>query len=261
MTDADTSGPVKSADRALSIIALLADRGTLRFQDILDELGLARSSAHGLLHTLEARGWIAHDRDARTYTLGLKAWQVGQQFDGHRELAKRAKPLMDSLAHLMGETVQLARLDGIENVYIAISDSPHPMRLASSVGMRLHAHATALGKALLAQVEPDEVQRRLNSVVLPRFTEHTVTDPVLLRDQIASVRKAGYALDQGEYLPGTQCVAVPLLDDGEGLVTALSITAPSSRCLGDWPGGVLDELSTAAGRIREQMGFSAATLR
>lgn len=255
MTKAN-DGAVKSADRALAIIGLVGDRGVARFQDIITELELARSSAHGLLRTLVARGWLQHDAETRSYRLGLRAWQVGQQYAGHRELAKVAERHMNVLAQRVGETVQLARLDGIENVYIAISESPHPMRLASSVGMRLHAHATALGKALLAQLDEQEAERRLTSVVLPQFTERTVTEPDKLLAQIAAVKRVGYALDEGEYLPGTQCVAVPLLGDGAGLVTALSVTAPTSRCTEEWPGDYLKELRATAATIRVSMGMA-----
>jgi IclR family KDG regulon transcriptional repressor len=240
----------------LAIISLVADRGQVRFQDILSELKLARSSAHGLLRTLVDRGWLFHDLETRTYALGLRAWQVGQQYDGHRELAGLAGPQMDNLAQRLEETVQMARLDGIENVYIAISESPHPMRLASSVGMRLHAHATALGKALLAQLTDEEARSRLTAVVLPRFTDRTLTDTDELMKEIDKVRQRGYALDEGEYLPGTRCVAVPLLNDGDGLVTALSVTAPSTRCTPDWPNDVFDELSSTATEIRSRLGVT-----
>jgi DNA-binding IclR family transcriptional regulator len=181
---------------------------------------------------------------------------VGQLYDGHRELAELAATHMEALTQRLGETVQLARLDGIENVYIAISESPQPIRLASSVGMRLHAHATALGKALLAQLPREEAERRLTSVVLPRFTDSTVTDAAELLDEMAAVRRDGYALDRGEYLPGTQCVAVPLLDDGDGLIAALSVTAPSSRCTADWPADVLPELDATAALIRSRLGLA-----
>ena len=240
---------VKSADRALAIIEFVADHGSVRFQDIVTGLALARSSAHGLVKTLVSSGWLHHNPD-RAYSLGLRAWQVGQQYTGHRALADIARGPMDRLAATVGETVQLARLDGIENVYIAISESANPFRLASSVGMRLHSHATALGKVLLSQLDPDEARRRLNSVVLPRFTDTTVDDPVALMAEIDLARARGYGTDEGEYLAGTRCVAVPLFNDGMGLIAALSVTAPAVRTGPEWPAPVLDELLETAAVIR-----------
>ena len=122
--------------------------------------------------------------------------------------------------------------------------------MASSVGMRLHSHATALGKVLLSQLEPEEAHRRLTSVVLPRFTDTTVDDPAALMAEIDRARDRGYSTDEGEYLAGTRCVAVPLFNDGMGLITALSVTAPAVRTGQDWPAPVLDELLATAAVIR-----------
>src|SRR5690606_28989479 len=128
----DSAG-VKSADRAIAILEHLADVGSATFTELMATLALPKSSASALLSTLEAAGWVERD-EQRRFTVGLRAWQVGRSYRGHEDLAARAKPLMDALARDVGETVQLARLDGMENVYIAISLSPNPMRLASSVG-------------------------------------------------------------------------------------------------------------------------------
>jgi DNA-binding IclR family transcriptional regulator len=257
---ASERGSVKSADRALAVLDFVGERRTVRFSDLVSDLGLPRSSAHSLLHTLAASGWLEHDPVSRQYSLGLRAWQLGQRYVGHRDLATAAKPVMDELSQELGETIQLARLDGVENVYIAISEAPRPMRLASSVGMRLHSHGTGIGKALLAQLDPDEARRRLSEVALPKFTDHTVTDVDELMGALDRIRRAGYAVDDEEYLPGCRCVAVPLLlgVQGDGLIAALSVTAPVFRCGPDWPQHPLEALRVAAGRITGQLGTPAA---
>jgi DNA-binding IclR family transcriptional regulator len=251
---------VKSADRALAVLDFVGNRQTVRFSDLVAELGLPRSSAHGLLQTLTAAGWLEYDSVSRHYSLGLRAWQLGQRYVGHRDLATAAKPVMDELSHELGETIQLARLDGVENVYIAISEAPRPMRLASSVGVRLLSHGTGIGKALLAQLDPAEARRRLAAVTLPRFTDHTVTDVDELTGLLDHIRVAGYALDDEEYLPGCRCVAVPLnlTDPGEGLIAAISVTAPVFRCGPDWPQRPLAALRAAASRITGRLGAPAA---
>jgi DNA-binding IclR family transcriptional regulator len=245
---------VKSADSALAIMDLVAARGSVRFNELVAAMGLPRSSMHGLLHTLVSRGWLDLDEDSRRYAVGLRAWQVGQRYAGHGALTNIATPVMDRLSRELGETVQLARLDGIENVYIAMSEAPQPMRLVTTVGMRLHAHATGIGKALLAQLPPEEAAERLRAVTLPRFTEHTIVDPDLLDEALAQVRRDGYARDEEEVIIGCRCVAVPLLDDGNGLVTALSVTAPKFRCGPDWPAAPLAALRSAAEEIRARLG-------
>jgi DNA-binding IclR family transcriptional regulator len=247
-------GAVKSADRALAVLDLVGERGVVRVTDLVTELGLPRSSAHGLLHTLVSRGWLVHDPVSRQFSLGLRVWQLGQRYAGHRDVATLAKPVMDELAAELGETVQMARLDGVENVYVAISEAPRPMRLASSVGMRLHAHGTGIGKALLSQLDPAEARRRLAAVELPRFTDNTLTDVDELMATLDRVRAQGYALDDEEYLPGCRCVAVPLLIGGPaGVPLAMSVTAPVFRCGPQWPEAPLEALRAGAARIRHRV--------
>ena len=245
---------VKSADRALAVVEFVAAKGSASFTEILGGLELPRSSAHGLLGTLCTAGWLDHNPASRQYSLGLRAWQVGQMFTGHEDLANVAKPVMDRLSQSLGETVQLARLDGIENVYIAISHSG-AMRLGSSVGMRLLAHATGIGKALLSTLEPDEAWRRLNSVALPRLTAKTVTDVAELSALVAAAKVRGYAVDDEEYLSGCRCVAVPLTTEGgAGMNSALSVTMPMTHTDSGWPGNIIRPLAAAAQEIRAGLG-------
>jgi DNA-binding IclR family transcriptional regulator len=247
--------PVKSADRALAVIEFVAGKGSASFTEILNSLELPRSSAHGLLSTLHVAGWLDHNPQTRQYSLGLRAWQVGQMYTRHQDLANVAKPVMDRLAKELGATVQLARLDGVENIYIAISQAGDTMRLGSKVGMRVLAHATGVGKALLSSLEPQEARRRLSDVALPRMTEKTVTDVDELADLVADAKRSGYALDNEEYLAGCRCVAVPLTtEQGGGMDTAISVTLTTSRNTGPWPAGVLPELVAAANEIRAALG-------
>lgn len=251
--------PVKSAARVLELVEYLAARGAVAFNDIVGDLSLPKSSTHGLLRTLEDAGWVHHDPETRRYSLGLKAWQVGQRYDGNGGLAEAAKPIMDELTRYTGETVQLARLDGVENVYIAISPSPNPMRMASTVGMRLHAHATGIGKALLSTLDPTDARARLEGVVLPRLTEHTVTDVDELIRIVQRTADTGYAVDDEEFVVGCRCVAVPLTRESEtGIAAALSVTLPTQRTPQGWPQSLYAPLSDAAARIRARMGLSAA---
>lgn len=247
---------VKSAARALAVVECVAEAGAISFNDISERLGIPKSSAHGLLKTLESDQWITQNPESRLYSLGLRAWQIGHMYDGHRGLAETAKPIMDALSHETGETVQLARLDGVENVYIAISPSPNPMRMASSVGMRLHAHATGIGKALMSTLDPAEARRRLAAVVLPRLTEKTVTDPDELVRIIGVAADVGYATDDEEFIEGCRCVAMPVTTEGEtGIAAAISITLPAQRTPEGWPHSLYEPLSRAVSTIRQELGL------
>lgn len=224
---ADTA--VKSADRVLTVLDLLAARGPSTFSAIVAALGLPNSSAHNLLQTMVRRDYLEFDPEARTYALGLRLWQVAQAYGGNRDLVTVARPLMQQIVEITGETVQLARLDGVENVYLAIAESPHPMKLVSAVGERLFAHATGLGKALLAALPDDEVRRLLAGVTLPAFTPYTITDVDDLVRSLAEIRHRGYATDEEEYVIGCRCVAMAVRGASGEVLAAMSVSIPTPR--------------------------------
>ncbi len=235
---------VKSAERALSLIEFVSEHESVSFGEILTELSIPRSSAHGLLQTLTSTGWVAHDPRTRQYSLGLRAWQVGQNFRGNTDLLGIVRPIMDKLAAGVGETVQLAQLDGVNNTYIAISQPARTMRLASSVGMQLPAHATGIGKALLSLLPREEAERRLRAAApLAHLTEHTVSDVDELLALVDRVHEDGYAVDDEEYMSGCRCVAVPLpyVSDRDTQL-AISLTMPTSRTTAEWPLDIYESL-------------------
>lgn len=221
---------VKSAQRALAILELLMERERpLAFSEIASLLAYPRSSLHGLLRTLADRGWVEIDATTRAYRLGIRTWEAGNVYMRAVTIAEQARPYMERLRDAMNETVQLAVLDGRYNVYIAKVDGTQHLTLDSAVGRRLEAHATALGKALLAGLSPDEVDRRLGTQPLERFTPSTMSDQAALRAELARIRTRGYALDNEEYTRGLRCVAVSIRDHTGECIAALSIAIPTVR--------------------------------
>ncbi|MBH0098597.1 IclR family transcriptional regulator [Salinibacterium sp. NSLL150] len=254
-TAASPAHSVKSADRALAIVDLVAAKGYVSFTEIVTALALPRSSAHGLLNTLHSAGWLEHDTSTRQYSLGLRAWHVGQMYTGHNQIANAARPVLDDLASDLGETVQLLRLDGAESAYFAISQhSSEGMRFGSSVGMKLPAHATAPGTALLSSLDPTEVKRRLVAAPAPLLVNKVAVEVPVLLARIAEVKARGYALDDEAYLAGSRSVAVPLTSATGGITTAISITMSATRTSDLWPTDVLRALVAAAHEVRVQLG-------
>lgn len=245
---------VKSAGRALAVLDYLSAVGSATFAELSDALSLPKSSASALLGTMHESGWIERDAQRR-YRVGLRAWQVGRTYRGHDDLVEKAKPLMDTLSRDIGETVQLARLDGMENVYIAISESAHPMRLVSSVGMRLPSHATGIGKALLSQLAPAERAQRVSAAPLARLTTRTVVEPERLLAILSECALSGFALDDEEFVEGCRCVAVPLHTGALGVITAMSITMPLYRSSKNWPDDLIPALQRTAQRLQSELGL------
>ena len=233
-SEASVDGPagdrVKSASRVLDLLEIVsAHEAGLSFTTLQQLTAFPKSSLHALLGVLTARGYLDLDETSRLYTLGVKVWQNGQSYLKSRDLVREARPVMDAIANAINETVQLARLDGSENVYLAKVDSTHPLRLQSEVGARLSAHATGLGKALLACLPDDEVRARFGDKPLPRMTPGTIVTMAELTQELHRIRHWGFAVDDQEYTPGLFCIAVPIRDHRGQAIAAISVSVPLLR--------------------------------
>jgi len=256
-SDAPSRTPVKSAARVLDVLeALAATPDGLGFSALATALELPKSSLHELLGVLTDRGYVAFDAPRRVYALGIRIWETGQAYGRHRDLAREAVPMMERVVEAINETVQLAILDGVENVYLAKVDCSHPVRLQSQVGKRLPAHATGLGKALLAHLDPAELDRRLAGRVLARYTDRTIADD-RLRVDLAVSRARGFAFDDQEYTPGLRCVAVPIHAEGEETVAAISASIPTMRAGPAEMAAALRTLARASIRLSRRLGAAS----
>jgi DNA-binding IclR family transcriptional regulator len=226
---APTSG-VKSAERALEILELVAAaERPLTTSDIGRALRYPRSSLHGLLQTMTKRHWLELVDSERAYALGIRTWEVGHSYLRAIDLADRAQPFMQRLRDQLDETIQLAMLDGRYNVYIGKVTGTQRLILASEVGRRLEAHATGIGKVLLAGLGDDELDRLFDGIVLERFTEHTIPDYEALKVELEAIRNRGYGTDDEEYTGGVRCVAAPVRDASGAVVAAMSVSVPTIR--------------------------------
>lgn len=222
---------VKSADRTIDILELLASRsGKLTLAEIQRELGVPKSSLHGLLQTLVARGWLETDQRATSFRIGIRALRVGAAYLDRDPIIEAAGPLLTTLRNELNETIHLARLDGSDVVYLVSRESVHHLRNSSRIGRRLPAHATALGKVLLAARTNDEVEALLPER-LQSLTQNTTTDRQELFAELDEVRAQGWSFEEGQNTPGLGCFAVSIPGRREP-VDSISCSVPLIR-LGD----------------------------
>jgi len=248
---------VKSADRVLDIIeSLAASPNGLGFTELATALHIPKSSLHALLAVLTDRRFVEYDAVRRRYTLGLRTWEVGQVYIGHRDLLGIAMPAMQGVVDAVNETVQLAILDGVENVYLAKVDCTHPVRLQSEVGKRLYAHGTGLGKALLAGLPDAELEHRFATTTLPRLNARSINDLSHLLRVLETVRALGFAVDDQEYTAGLRCVAVPVLGIDGQTTAALSASIPLTRASQEQMEAALRAIARASIDISRQLGAS-----
>ncbi|TCC51489.1 IclR family transcriptional regulator [Kribbella pittospori] len=249
--------PVKSAIRTLNIVDLLTKNvDGLAYVDIQERLQWPRSSTYNLLRTMVEAGYLAFDEVDRKYRIGLRLWEAGQAYVRGRDLARLAQPYLHSAQTAINETVQLAILDDMENIYIAKVESKHPLKLVSEIGSRLPAYATGLGKVLLAGLDTAELDRRLAKVKLQRFTKSTIVDKEQLRARLDHIREQGYGTDDGEYTAGVFCVAVPIRDASGAVIAAISSSVPDVRITDQLRSAMIEVLSNHASRMSTELGYS-----
>lgn len=247
---------VKSADRTLAILDLLTQHGDgLTLTEIQRRLEFPKSSTYVLLMTMATRGFLEQDPVSRRFRVGIRLWQAGQSYVAANDLERVAVPYMESLRDLLNETVQLATLDGIDNVYIAKVDPDQQLRLASRVGVRLPAYATGIGKALLSRLDDEEIKNRFDGVRLTRYTPQTITSLTKLLAAVRDVRERGYATDNSEYTPGLYCVAAPLNAGRGSQYAAISVSIPEIRRTPGLTERAIDAVCESARQISARMGY------
>ncbi|RZS36372.1 IclR family transcriptional regulator [Herbihabitans rhizosphaerae] len=220
-----SSGGVQSLERAFELLEHMADAGReMTLSELAALSGLPVPTIHRLVRTLVNHGYVRQEL-SRKYALGPRLIRLGEA--ASRLVGSWARPHLARLVDEIGETANMAMLDGDEIVYVAQIPSKHSMRMFTEVGRRVLPHSTAVGKVLLAQLPERQVTELLRRTGMPAHTEHTITKPAVLVEQLASIRDQGYAVDDGEQELGVRCIAVPV--PGAPTMTAISISGPAAR--------------------------------
>jgi IclR family KDG regulon transcriptional repressor len=221
-----TLGSVSNAARVLK--SFTPNEREWGVTDLARRLGIAKSTAHRLLATLTDEGLLEQHPTTGRYRLGLAVFDMAaaaQSVDLHEAVLTP----MTELRNRSGETVQVAVLDGRDVVYVERLDSPNTLRLFLEVGRRNSAHSTGCGKALLAFLSPDQLDRTLRGWRLVAKTPHTIVDADLLRRDLAEARRRGYAVNRRESEAGVISVAAPIRDVSGRAIAAISVAGPAER--------------------------------
>jgi IclR family transcriptional regulator, KDG regulon repressor len=246
----------RAVDRVLDVFETLSEEPEgLSLSELARRLEVPKGSLHPIVARLLARGYLARRGAAGELRLGLHLWSTGAAYLERLDLVPVAQPAMRRLADALNESVQLAMLDGVHNVYVARQDSRQPVRLVSRVGARLLAHATGLGKMLLAALPDAEVRRRLGPGPLPRFTDGTLAGVDALCAELGRIRERGDATDDEEYTPGIRCVAMPVRDRSGETVAAMSVSVPAFRFDAALRERALAALGAATREVSSELGW------
>jgi len=220
------AGGVQSLERAFVLLEAMADGGgVVGLSQLSDSSGLPLATIHRLIRTLVDLGYVRQE-PSREYSLGPRLLRLADT--ASRRIGTWANPHMSAAVAALGESVNLAMLDGDEIVYVAqVQPATNFMRMFTEVGRRTLPHCTAVGKAMLATLPDDEVAGLLARTGMPRFTANTITTPKAFLAATTEVRQRGYAIDEGEQEIGVRCVAVTI--PGAPKQMALSMSGPTPR--------------------------------
>jgi DNA-binding IclR family transcriptional regulator len=218
-----------SVDNALWLLQLVGERQALRVAEAADLLGVARSTAHRLLSALRRRDFVMQDRPNGAYRPGPALNAIGLAAISRIDIRRVARPFLEELQEETGETASLAVLEGTTIRFVDCVESPRPVRVGNRTGVVRPAHASAVGKAILAQLPVSELHRRYPEEEIPAGTPAALTLRSTLERELDEIRAQGYALNWEESAEGVSAVAAALRDISGAPVAALGIAAPSSR--------------------------------
>lgn len=214
-----------TVEKTFDLLELLVEAGGLiSLQEVSERLQIPKSTAHRLLATLVKRGYARRNASTRTYSLGLRLFMLQSLSSREQHLVSTARPYLRELADRTGFTAHIAILleDGVGYLDQTVSRTMTGFQIPN--GPTAPLYCCSLGKVLLAYLSPAQLASTLKKLVLTRRTENTITDPEILRSELAATRARGYGLDNEESTLGIRCVGAPIRDSTGQVVAAISAT-------------------------------------
>jgi IclR family pca regulon transcriptional regulator len=218
-----------SLARGLAVIQAFSQRRHhLTISQVSTTTGLSRAAVRRCLYTLSKLGFAGSD-DNRHFFLRPRILALGHSYISSMPLATAAQPVLEHISHLLHESCSIATLDGVEIVYIARANVTRIMSIDLGVGSRLPAFCTSMGRAILANLPPEELESVLARVEFKRYTERTITNPAKLTQILRQIRRDGYSIIDQELEHGLRSMAVPIQNPSGKVVAALNIGAHAQR--------------------------------
>jgi DNA-binding IclR family transcriptional regulator len=251
---------IRSVDRAVAILDLLAVEGWRTGAEVARALGVHRSTALRLLGTLERHGLVERDPRTAKYRLGRRLAQLASSVRGEVDLRQAARPVCEALARSLGETVTLDVLDGDEIVPVEQASGSTSVVSVNWLGTRSPVHCTASGKVILA-FAPPALRDVILARPLERRTQRTITDPAELEAQLRAIREAGYGRTFEELEVGLNAVAAPVRSAGGEVIAALDVSGPAHRITTPGRAALVNRTREAADDLSHRLGYrrSAST--
>jgi DNA-binding IclR family transcriptional regulator len=252
---------IQSVSHALDILeSFTKTEDELGVTELSKRLGLHKNNVFRLLATLEHRGYIEQNRTTENYRLGPKTLQIGSIFIEQRECRRQARPIIENLMALSGETAVVAVLRGDKVIYMDSVETNKTVRAVSRIGAMLPAHCTAVGKAQLATLSAVDIERLYPDPVLASLTDKSIKNRDQLLAELKRIAEKGYALENEECDLEVRSVAVTVRDFSKNTVAAVGVVAPAGRLQDERleKGGLISQIQDAGKALSAKLGYMAS---
>lgn len=245
---------VQSLDRALRILAIVADADGLSLSEIAERSGIAASTAYRMLTTLQGHGMVEFAEHEQLWSIGVEAYRIGSAFLRSRKLVDRARSVMQSLMERTGETANLGVAEDDCVVFVSQVETHQAIRAFFRPGTRSPFHASGIGKSILAYLAPARVDAIVGSGRLEAFTDKTLSLRTSLRADLDEIRRRGWSVDDEERYPGMRCVAAAIFNEFGEPVGGISISGPTVRVTPERLAAIGPQVREAAAAVTRMIG-------
>jgi len=249
---------VRSVSRAIRILEVLRAGSSPTVTELSRTIKLPKSSVYELVSTLAAEGMVRKEPSSNRYRLGLRLVELARAASHDQDVRQVAHSLIEKLRDELNETVQLTVLDAEQILYIDGSESSRRLRTFFESGERAPLYCTALGKAILANLPSRDRERFLRRKALRPFTPRTLTDPGVLRRELARTAARGYSIDDMEHEEGVRCVAAPIFDREGRAFASVSVSGPAHRVSPGRDAEIARRLIAIAEEVSRRLGCHPA---
>ncbi|MBQ8278995.1 MAG: IclR family transcriptional regulator [Roseburia sp.] len=250
--------PVQSAERIFQVLEMLADNGEMGLMELSVALGLHKSTVHRLLTSLIYMGYAKQDEATQKYKLTYKLVNMSGKILERMDILQIAKPYMERLSDISGETVHLVQRDGSDILYIyKIEAKVGTIRMVSRVGMIHPMYCSGVGKAIMATLPEKEVKKIWEESVIEKKTDKTIVTYEDMLKTLEEIRKNGFALDDEENEEGVRCIAASLRGYGKSVKYAFSISGPVSRMTDERLEELAVDMKKVQVELSRELGFYA----
>ncbi len=246
---------MKSLNKAMDIIDLLAEKGGLGIREISTLTGFPVGTTHRIVATLARRRLLVQNPVSKGYSLSLRFLELGTMVQQQFNLTTAARPHLEALMRETGESANIAVLDREEAVYLDNIRSSHMLQLFTRPGARVPLYATGVGKAFMSSWSDREVKDYLKRTKPRARTPNTIVNAERMVRELARIRSMGYAVDDEEMEQGVRCVAALVLDHRGVPAAAVSISGASTRIIPEKIKPLAQRVKLCAKAISEELGF------